>query len=107
MDASELPYSELAKVSKFQHLLAFADTFWMNPQFVVKVNEEDDDPNDNEVGCSLVMGLIQKNRRRLRKEGEDMHTIGYAIYEVRTRVMGLFYILSFVFLPFTVFGGRG
>lgn len=55
----------------------------MNPQFVIKVNEEDDDPNDNEKGCSLLVGLIQKNRRRLRKEGGDMHTIGYAIYEVR------------------------
>ena len=57
----------------------------MNPQFVIKLDEEDDDPNDNETGCSLVVGLIQKNRRRLRKEGEDMHTIGYAIYEVRER----------------------
>ena len=55
----------------------------MNPQFVIKLNEEDDDPYDNETGCSVVLGLIQKNRRRLRKDGEDMHTIGYAIYEVR------------------------
>ncbi|KAI4891014.1 hypothetical protein NFI96_026721 [Prochilodus magdalenae] len=59
------------------------NTFWMNPQFLIKLNEEDDDPTDNETGCSVVLGLIQKNRRRLRKEGEDMHTIGYAIYEVR------------------------
>uniref|UniRef100_A0A671RER3 Calpain-2 catalytic subunit-like n=1 Tax=Sinocyclocheilus anshuiensis TaxID=1608454 RepID=A0A671RER3_9TELE len=58
-----------------------AYTFWMNPQFVIKLNDEDDDPDDNEVGCSFVVGLIQKNRRRLRKAGEDMHTIGFAIYE--------------------------
>uniref|UniRef100_A0AAY4E4U3 Calpain 2, (m/II) large subunit a n=1 Tax=Denticeps clupeoides TaxID=299321 RepID=A0AAY4E4U3_9TELE len=58
-------------------------TFWMNPQFKIKLNEEDDDPDDNEVGCSIVVGLIQKNRRQMRKVGEDMHTIGYAIYEVR------------------------
>ncbi|KAG9335856.1 hypothetical protein JZ751_003613 [Albula glossodonta] len=56
-------------------------TFWMNPQFVIRLEEEDDDPDDNEVGCSFVVGLIQKNRRRLRKAGEDMHTIGFAIYE--------------------------
>uniref|UniRef100_A0A672P2N5 Calpain-2 catalytic subunit-like n=1 Tax=Sinocyclocheilus grahami TaxID=75366 RepID=A0A672P2N5_SINGR len=56
-------------------------TFWMNPQFKIKLEEEDDDPDDNEVGCSVVIGLIQKNRRKLRKSGEDMHTIGYAIYE--------------------------
>uniref|UniRef100_A0A8C1YLC1 Calpain 2, (m/II) large subunit b n=1 Tax=Cyprinus carpio TaxID=7962 RepID=A0A8C1YLC1_CYPCA len=58
-----------------------AYTFWMNPQYVIKLDEEDDDPDDNEVGCSFVVGLIQKNRRRLRKAGEDMHTIGFAIYE--------------------------
>uniref|UniRef100_A0A4W4ER32 Calpain 2, (m/II) large subunit b n=1 Tax=Electrophorus electricus TaxID=8005 RepID=A0A4W4ER32_ELEEL len=58
-------------------------TFWMNPQYKIKLEEEDDDPDDNEVGCSVVIGLIQKNRRKLRKSGEDMHTIGYAIYEVR------------------------
>uniref|UniRef100_A0A8P4G064 Calpain 2, (m/II) large subunit b n=1 Tax=Dicentrarchus labrax TaxID=13489 RepID=A0A8P4G064_DICLA len=56
-------------------------TFWMNPQFVIKLDEEDDDPDDGEVGCSFVVGLIQKNRRKLRKKGEDMHTVGFAIYE--------------------------
>lgn len=64
--------------------LSSSDTFWMNPQFVIKLDEEDDDPDDGEVGCSFVVGLIQKNRRKLRKQGEDMHTIGFAIYEVRT-----------------------
>ena len=64
--------------------LSSADTFWMNPQFVIKLDEEDDDPDDGEVGCSFVVGLIQKNRRKLRKQGEDMHTVGFAIYEVRT-----------------------
>ncbi|KAL7877032.1 hypothetical protein SRHO_G00036750 [Serrasalmus rhombeus] len=63
-------------------------TFWMNPQYKIKLEEEDDDPADNEVGCSIVIGLIQKNRRRLRKSGEDMHTIGYAIYEVPKEFYG-------------------
>uniref|UniRef100_A0AAR2LDA1 Calpain 2, (m/II) large subunit b n=1 Tax=Pygocentrus nattereri TaxID=42514 RepID=A0AAR2LDA1_PYGNA len=66
-------------------------TFWMNPQYKIKLEEEDDDPADNEVGCSIVIGLIQKNRRRLRKSGEDMHTIGYAIYEVSILV-GKFFL---------------
>ena len=61
-----------------------ADSFWTNPQFVIRLDEEDDDPDDGEAGCSLVVGLIQKNRRRMRKMGEDMHTVGFAIYEVRT-----------------------
>lgn len=73
------------------HLRAFltsclqtTDSFWTNPQFVIKLDEEDDDPDDGEAGCSLLVGLIQKNRRRMRKMGEDMHTVGFAIYEVRT-----------------------
>ncbi|XP_017296824.1 calpain 2, (m/II) large subunit b [Kryptolebias marmoratus] len=63
-------------------------TFWTNPQFVIKLDEEDDDPDDNEVGCSFVVGLIQKNRRKLRKEGQDMHTIGFAIYELPKQFHG-------------------
>lgn len=66
----------------FDLVLFLADSFYMNPQFVIKLEEEDDDPADNEVGCSFVVGLIQKNRRKMRKAGEDMHTIGFAIYEV-------------------------
>ncbi|XP_030589475.1 calpain-2 catalytic subunit-like isoform X2 [Archocentrus centrarchus] len=63
-------------------------TFWMNPQFVIKLNEEDDDPDDGKVGCSFVVGLIQKNRRKMRKQGEDMHTIGFAIYELPKQFHG-------------------
>lgn len=63
-------------------------TFWMNPQYVIKLDEEDDDPDDNEVGCSFVVGLIQKNRRKLRKQGEDMLTIGFAIYELPQQFHG-------------------
>uniref|UniRef100_A0A671LT37 Calpain-2 catalytic subunit n=1 Tax=Sinocyclocheilus anshuiensis TaxID=1608454 RepID=A0A671LT37_9TELE len=59
----------------------YPNSFWMNPQFLIKLEEQDDDPTDNEVGCSFVVGLIQKNRRKMRKVGEDMHTIGFAIYE--------------------------
>uniref|UniRef100_A0A8P4KLF8 Calpain-2 catalytic subunit n=1 Tax=Dicentrarchus labrax TaxID=13489 RepID=A0A8P4KLF8_DICLA len=59
----------------------FPNSFWTNPQFVIKLEEEDDDPEDGEASCSLVVGLIQKNRRRMRKIGEDMHTVGFAIYE--------------------------
>uniref|UniRef100_A0A7N8YMM2 Calpain-2 catalytic subunit n=1 Tax=Mastacembelus armatus TaxID=205130 RepID=A0A7N8YMM2_9TELE len=59
----------------------YPDTFWTNPQFVIKLEEEDDNPGDGEVGCSFIVGLIQKNRRRMRKMGQDVHTIGFAIYE--------------------------
>ncbi|XP_049427847.1 calpain-2 catalytic subunit-like [Epinephelus fuscoguttatus] len=66
----------------------YPNTFWTNPQFVIKLDEEDDDPDDGEEGCSLVVGLIQKNRRRMRKMGEDMQTVGFAIYEVPDEFSG-------------------
>ncbi|CAN9510006.1 unnamed protein product [Ophioblennius macclurei] len=66
----------------------FPNTFWTNPQFVIRLNEEDDDPDDGESGCSLVIGVIQKNRRRMRKMGKDMQTIGFAVYEVPDQFSG-------------------
>ncbi|XP_039593804.1 calpain 2, (m/II) large subunit, like isoform X2 [Polypterus senegalus] len=66
----------------------YPTTFWTNPQYVIKLDEADDDPDDNEVGCSFLVGLIQKNRRSQRKMGEDMHTIGFAIYEIPKECIG-------------------
>lgn len=58
----------------------------MNPQFKIQL-EEPDDPDDDyggrESGCSFVLALMQKNRRRERRFGRDMETIGFAVYEVR------------------------
>lgn len=54
----------------------------MNPQYLIKLEEEDEDQDNGERGCTFLVGLIQKHRRRQRKMGEDMHTIGFGIYEV-------------------------
>lgn len=59
----------------------------MNPQYLIKLEEEDEDQEDGEGGCTFLVGLIQKHRRRQRKMGQDMHTIGFGIYEVG-RAMG-------------------
>uniref|UniRef100_A0A3B4E2B6 Calpain 1, (mu/I) large subunit b n=1 Tax=Pygocentrus nattereri TaxID=42514 RepID=A0A3B4E2B6_PYGNA len=59
-----------------------ANTFWINPQYKITLLEEDDDPEDDEKACSFLVALMQKDRRRYRKQGQDMHTIGFAIYEV-------------------------
>lgn len=63
-------------------ILFLSATFWINPQFKIKLLEEDDDPGDDEVACSFLVALMQKHRRRERRVGGDMHTIGFAVYEV-------------------------
>ncbi|KAM7060337.1 calpain-2 catalytic subunit [Acridotheres tristis] len=77
----------------------YPDTFWTNPQYLIKLEEEDEDPDDPEGGCTFLIGLIQKHRRKQRKMGEDMHTIGFAIYEARN---GFF----FSFFAFPKFSGQ-
>ncbi|XP_039386147.1 calpain-9 isoform X2 [Mauremys reevesii] len=55
----------------------FLDTFWTNPQIKLRLTEKDDGQDE----CTFIAALMQKNRRKLRKLGADMLTIGYAIYE--------------------------
>uniref|UniRef100_A0A672NQ50 Calpain-9-like n=1 Tax=Sinocyclocheilus grahami TaxID=75366 RepID=A0A672NQ50_SINGR len=52
----------------------YIDTFWTNPQFKLRL----DHPDEGDKLCSVIVALLQKNRRRLRKEGLDMETIGFA-----------------------------
>uniref|UniRef100_A0A8C7VN55 Calpain 1, (mu/I) large subunit b n=1 Tax=Oncorhynchus mykiss TaxID=8022 RepID=A0A8C7VN55_ONCMY len=59
------------------------NTFWINPQYKITLLEEDDDPEDEEEACSFLVALMQKDRRRYRRQGQDMHTIGFAIYEFK------------------------
>ncbi|KAG7277087.1 hypothetical protein CRUP_031300 [Coryphaenoides rupestris] len=60
----------------------YPDTFWTNPQYRLRLLEEDDDPEDQEMACSFVVSLMQKNRRKDRKLGANLFTIGFAIYEM-------------------------
>uniref|UniRef100_A0A667WIA5 Calpain 8 n=1 Tax=Myripristis murdjan TaxID=586833 RepID=A0A667WIA5_9TELE len=60
-------------------------TFCSNPQFVIRLQDVDDEPHDGEDGCTLLVGLMQKDGRRERRFGRDLNTIGFAIYQYRGR----------------------
>ncbi|XP_029625894.1 calpain-1 catalytic subunit isoform X2 [Salmo trutta] len=60
-------------------------TFWLNPQFKVALQHPD---TDGQSGCSFLVALMQKDRRRQRREGKDMETIGFTIYEVPEEFTG-------------------
>ncbi|XP_072714081.1 calpain-9 isoform X3 [Ciconia boyciana] len=55
----------------------FLDTFWTNPQIKLHLTEKDDGQDD----CTFIAALMQKDRRKLKKFGAEMLTIGYSIYE--------------------------
>uniref|UniRef100_A0A7N9AL68 Calpain-2 catalytic subunit-like n=1 Tax=Mastacembelus armatus TaxID=205130 RepID=A0A7N9AL68_9TELE len=59
-----------------------AATFSSNPQFVVRLEEEDDQPLDGKHGCTFLVGLMQKEGRKQKRLNRDLETIGFAIYEV-------------------------
>uniref|UniRef100_A0A4W4FY08 Calpain-3 n=1 Tax=Electrophorus electricus TaxID=8005 RepID=A0A4W4FY08_ELEEL len=61
----------------------YPDTFWTNPQYRLRLTEEDDEePEHGEKGCTVVVALMQKGRRREKCTGAVLHTIGFAIYEM-------------------------
>lgn len=55
----------------------FLETFACNPQYVITLEAPEDDEHDK---CTLLVALMQKNRRAQRKYGMDCLTIGFAIY---------------------------
>ena len=63
------------------YCVLLAATFARNPQYFVTVTDADED--DDESMGTLIIGLMQKERRKLKEKGIDMLTMGYAIYKVR------------------------
>lgn len=59
----------------------FKDSFFQNPQFLLKLDEIDDDPDVEGEGCTFIASLLQKdpNRRRLNNE---LLTIGFIMYKL-------------------------
>ncbi|XP_034934102.1 calpain-A isoform X2 [Chelonus insularis] len=56
----------------------FLETFWHNPQYriTLEIPDEDDDK------CTVIVALMQKNRRAQKSMGADCLTIGFAIYHL-------------------------
>ncbi|XP_033469478.2 calpain-2 catalytic subunit-like [Epinephelus lanceolatus] len=63
-------------------------TFSSNPQFVVHLEDVDDDTLDGEDGCTFLVGLMQKDGRRKKRLNRDLETIGFAIYKVPDQYKG-------------------
>ncbi|KAB1271395.1 Calpain-9 [Camelus dromedarius] len=55
----------------------FLDTFWTNPQIKLSLTEKDDGREE----CTFLVALMQKDRRKLKRFGASVLTIGYAIYQ--------------------------
>ncbi|XP_062345128.1 calpain-9 isoform X2 [Cinclus cinclus] len=55
----------------------FLETFWTNPQIKLHLTEKDNGQDE----CTFIAALMQKGRRKLKKLGAEMLTIGYSIYE--------------------------
>ncbi|XP_060041837.1 calpain-12 isoform X2 [Erinaceus europaeus] len=74
-----------------------ADTFWTNPQFRLTLlepdEEEEDDDDDGARGrlpkCTVLLSLIQRNRRRLRAEGLTYLTVGFHVFQVCPQMVEL------------------
>ncbi|KAM9051771.1 LOW QUALITY PROTEIN: calpain-9 [Megaptera novaeangliae] len=56
---------------------SFLDTFWTNPQIKLSLTEKD----EGQEKCTFLVALMQKDRRKLKRFGASMLTIGYAIYQ--------------------------
>ncbi|KAK6998453.1 calpain-9 [Biomphalaria glabrata] len=53
-------------------------THWTNPQILLKLNEGDE---DEERVCSVIIQLMQKDRRKIKQKGEILRYIGFFVYQ--------------------------
>lgn len=59
----------------------FLDTFATNPQYRIVLEDVDED--DDEELCTLIVALMQKNRRSQRNMGAESLTIGFSVYRLK------------------------
>ena len=61
----------------------FISSFALNPQFIVTLSDSDEGDNDGK--CTVIVALMQKNRRSKRQHGVDFLSIGFAVYYVSSK----------------------
>uniref|UniRef100_A0AAQ5YQW2 Calpain 8 n=1 Tax=Amphiprion ocellaris TaxID=80972 RepID=A0AAQ5YQW2_AMPOC len=76
----------------------YSATFCSNPQFLIRLQNVDDDPHDGEDGCTVLIGLIQKDGRRERRFGRELNTIGFSVYQVLKNSSSSTFCLKYVLL---------
>ncbi|XP_075057078.1 calpain-8-like [Mixophyes fleayi] len=64
-------------------------TYWTNPQFQVTLKPPDNDRRGGKDAlCTIIVCLMQKERRKRRAYGEDLFNIGYDIYKMPKEKVG-------------------
>lgn len=58
----------------------YLESFWRNPQYTLTLTDVDEGDDENK--CTVIVALMQKNRRAQRHQGLECLTIGFAIYKV-------------------------
>ncbi|XP_054281756.1 calpain-A isoform X3 [Macrosteles quadrilineatus] len=58
----------------------YLQSFAHNPQYRITLTDVDEDDEENK--CTIVIGLMQKNRRSQRRLGRDCLTVGFAVYRL-------------------------
>ena len=56
----------------------YPETFAKNQKYLISLEGDADEDGK----CSLIVSLMQKDRRQLRRQGLQLLTIGFAIYKV-------------------------
>ncbi|XP_045540685.1 calpain-A isoform X2 [Papilio machaon] len=58
----------------------YLESFWKNPQYTVTLKDVDEGDDENK--CTIIVALMQKNRRSQRHQGLECLTIGFAVYRL-------------------------
>ncbi|XP_031758475.1 LOW QUALITY PROTEIN: calpain-8 [Xenopus tropicalis] len=67
----------------------YPDTFWINPQFRIKLEEPDDERGAGKAqSCTVIVALIQKNRRKMKPTGGEEFAVGYYLYPIPKELQG-------------------